>query len=64
MSLKCPACIEGDSRVWYSRPANRDNSAIRRRRTCLDCGFVFVTVEAVLPAYVARSEQREKDAKP
>lgn len=56
IDVKCPACEHEKSKVWYSRPANWDSSAIRRRRRCLGCGFNYVTVETTLIAYVERSD--------
>ncbi len=44
--MKCPYCGSDDTRVIDSRPAD-DNTAIRRRRECEDCGKRFTTYEKV-----------------
>ena len=44
--MKCPFCGEDNTRVIDSRPAD-DNSSIRRRRECDDCGKRFTTYEKV-----------------
>ena len=44
--MKCPFCSSVDTRVIDSRPAD-DNSSIRRRRLCDDCGKRFTTYEKV-----------------
>ena len=44
--MRCPYCTNGDTQVKDSRPAE-DNSAIRRRRYCADCGGRFTTFERV-----------------
>ena len=44
--MKCPFCSSEDTRVIDSRPAD-DNSSIRRRRLCDDCGKRFTTYEKV-----------------
>ena len=38
--MKCPYCGNPDTRVIDSRPAE-DNSSIRRRRSCDECGKRF-----------------------
>lgn len=50
--MKCPYCNHPDTRVIDSRPAE-DGSAIRRRRSCDECGKRFTTYEKVetIPAY-------------
>ena len=40
MKMKCPYCGAQDTKVIDSRPAD-DNSAIRRRRQCEQCGKRF-----------------------
>ena len=40
--MKCPYCGNPDTRVIDSRPAE-DNSSIRRRRSCDECGKRFTT---------------------
>lgn len=42
--MKCPYCNAQDTKVIDSRPAD-DNSSIRRRRQCEQCGKRFTTYE-------------------
>lgn len=44
--MRCPFCGNDDTQVKDSRPTE-DNSAIRRRRFCPDCGARFTTFERV-----------------
>lgn len=44
--MQCPFCNSVDTQVKDSRPAE-DNSAIRRRRVCSECGARFTTFERV-----------------
>ncbi|MGI9483468.1 MAG: transcriptional regulator NrdR [Hyphomicrobiales bacterium] len=44
--MRCPYCGNGDTQVKDSRPTE-DNTAIRRRRYCADCGGRFTTFERV-----------------
>jgi transcriptional repressor NrdR len=44
--MRCPYCGNPDTQVKDSRPAE-DNTAIRRRRVCPDCGGRFTTFERV-----------------
>src|SRR5215470_11523274 len=44
--MRCPYCGSEDTQVKDSRPAE-DNTAIRRRRVCPDCGGRFTTFERV-----------------
>ena len=44
--MRCPFCQHDDSQVKDSRPSE-DNSAIRRRRHCPECGGRFTTFERV-----------------
>ncbi|MDD4082156.1 MAG: transcriptional regulator NrdR [Sphaerochaetaceae bacterium] len=44
--MKCPNCGGSNDRVLDSR-ASSDNTSIRRRRECLDCGFRFTSYEKV-----------------
>ncbi|MDD4083052.1 MAG: ATP cone domain-containing protein, partial [Sphaerochaetaceae bacterium] len=44
--MKCPNCGGTNDRVLDSR-ASSDNTSIRRRRECLDCGFRFTSYEKV-----------------
>lgn len=44
--MRCPFCGSDNSQVKDSRPSD-ENSAIRRRRVCSDCGGRFTTFERV-----------------
>jgi transcriptional repressor NrdR len=44
--MRCPFCGESDTQVKDSRPTE-DNSAIRRRRSCSECGARWTTFERV-----------------
>jgi len=44
--MRCPYCGNPDTQVKDSRPSE-DNTAIRRRRICTDCGGRFTTFERV-----------------
>ena len=44
--MRCPYCSNNDTQVKDSRPSE-DNTAIRRRRYCPDCGGRFTTFERV-----------------
>ena len=56
--MKCPLCLEANTRVLDSRPVD-DNTAIRRRRLCDSCGKRFTTYEKVetLPLVVIKKDQ-------
>ena len=55
--MKCPYCGNPDTRVIDSRPAE-DNSSIRRRRSCDECGKRFTTYEKVVKEEARLTEQR------
>ncbi len=44
--MRCPFCGHDDTQVKDSRPTE-DNVAIRRRRSCSNCGARFTTFERV-----------------
>ena len=44
--MRCPFCNHEDSQVRDSRPTE-NNSAIRRRRICEQCGSRFTTWERI-----------------
>lgn len=44
--MRCPHCNHPDTQVKDSRPTD-DNTAIRRRRQCVDCSARFTTFERV-----------------
>jgi transcriptional repressor NrdR len=52
--MRCPFCRHSDSRVVDSREVE-DGQAIRRRRSCTECGRRFTTVEEAILAVVKRS---------
>lgn len=49
--MRCPFCLNSDSKVLDSRP-HEDKSAIRRRRECLKCFKRFTTFEKIEEAPV------------
>ena len=55
--MKCPFCNQEATRVIDSRPAD-DNSSIRRRRLCDECGKRFTTYEKVetIPLIVIKKD--------
>ncbi len=44
--MRCPFCTNDDTQVKDSRPTE-DNTAIRRRRYCPECGARFTTFERI-----------------
>jgi transcriptional repressor NrdR len=56
--MHCPFCRHPDSRVIDSRTAD-DGTAIRRRRSCPECGRRFTTVETASLAVIKRSGTAE-----
>ncbi|MGN6474789.1 MAG: transcriptional regulator NrdR [Mycobacteriales bacterium] len=56
--MHCPFCRHPDSRVVDSREAD-DGAAIRRRRSCPECGRRFTTVETASLQVVKRSGTTE-----
>ncbi|WP_448223404.1 transcriptional regulator NrdR [Gordonia iterans] len=52
--MRCPFCKNDDTRVVDSR-ASDDGMAIRRRRSCSECGRRFTTVESAVLAVVKRN---------
>jgi transcriptional repressor NrdR len=54
----CPFCRHPDSRVIDSR-ATEDGAAIRRRRSCPECGRRFTTQETVILMVAKRSSVTE-----
>ena len=59
--MKCPFCGEEDTKVIDSRPAD-DNSSIRRRRMCDECGKRFTTYEKVetIPLVVIKKDNNRE----
>ena len=60
--MRCPFCRHNDSRVIDSRTAD-DGSAIRRRRSCPECGKRFTTQETVILMVSKRSGATEPFAR-
>lgn len=59
--MKCPFCGKEDTKVIDSRPAD-DNSSIRRRRKCTECGKRFTTyekLETIPLVVIKKNEERE-----
>ncbi len=56
--MKCPYCNVDDTRVIDSRPAD-DNTSIRRRRLCENCGKRFTTYEKLetMPLMVIKKDR-------
>ena len=60
--MKCPFCSSDNTSVIVSRPAD-DNSSIRRRRLCDDCGKRFTTygkVETIPLIVIKKDNNREQ----
>lgn len=59
--MKCPFCSCDNTRVIDSRPAD-DNSSIRRRRLCDECGKRFTTYEKVetIPLIVIKKDNNRE----
>jgi transcriptional repressor NrdR len=60
--VRCPFCRHNDSRVIDSRTAD-DGAAIRRRRSCPECGKRFTTQETVILMVAKRSGVTEPFAR-
>ena len=59
--MKCPYCGNTDTRVIDSRPIE-ENNAIRRRRSCDECGKRFTTYEKVetIPMIVIKKDDNRE----
>lgn len=57
--MRCPFCGHNDTQVKDSRPAE-DNSAIRRRRQCPECGARWTTFERVQLRELTIAKKDEK----
>ena len=59
--MKCPYCNHPDTRVIDYRPAE-DGSAIRRRRSCDECGKRFTTYEKVetIPLIIIKKDNNRE----
>jgi transcriptional repressor NrdR len=63
--VRCPYCADPTNKVIDSR-LGPDQTEIRRRRECAECGRRFTTrerVDEVLPKVVKRDERREEFAR-
>ena len=57
--MRCPFCGHIDTQVKDSRPTE-DNSAIRRRRSCPECGARWTTFERVQLRELIISKKNER----
>ena len=59
--MKCPFCNHDNTRVVDSRPVD-DNTAIRRRRMCDECGKRFTSYEKVetIPLIVTKKDMNRE----
>jgi transcriptional repressor NrdR len=60
--MRCPFCIQGETKVIDSRLAN-EGDLVRRRRECLSCEERFTThetAELILPRILKRNGAREE----
>lgn len=60
--MKCPHCQYSDTKVTDTRVAP-DQSSIRRRRKCPECGYKFSTLETLCPpelVVIKRNLQEEE----
>lgn len=59
--MRCPACGHEEDKVVDSR-STKENSAVRRRRECLECGQRFTTYEYVehTPVMVVKKDGRRE----
>ncbi|MDD4857741.1 MAG: transcriptional regulator NrdR [Candidatus Krumholzibacteria bacterium] len=59
--MRCPSCGHEEDRVVDSR-ATKENSAVRRRRECLECGQRFTTYEYIehTPLMVVKKDGRRE----
>lgn len=60
--MRCPKCTSLETKVLDTRTGKNETS-IRRRRECLDCGHRFTTVEEILRAdlQVVKRDGRRED---
>ena len=60
--MRCPKCTSADTKVLDTRTSKNETS-IRRRRECLECGYRFTTIEEVLRAdlQVVKRDGRRED---
>ncbi len=60
--MRCPKCTSANTKVLDTRTSKNETS-IRRRRECLECGYRFTTIEEVLRAdlQVVKRDGRRED---
>lgn len=60
--MRCPKCTSANTKVLDTRTSKNETS-IRRRRECLECGHRFTTIEEVLRAdlQVVKRDGRRED---
>lgn len=60
--MRCPKCASLETKVLDTRTGKNETS-IRRRRECLECGYRFTTIEEVLRAdlQVVKRDGRRED---
>ncbi|MCI6189057.1 MAG: transcriptional regulator NrdR [Clostridium sp.] len=60
--MKCPFCFFEESKVIDSRSAD-DNTTIRRRRECLNCGKRYTTYEKIenIPIQVIKKDSTREN---
>ena len=60
--MKCPYCGNENTRVVDSRPVD-ENTAIRRRRLCDECGRRFTSYEKaeIIPLRVVKKDETRED---
>ena len=59
--MKCPKCLEKETRVTDSR-TSAEADMVRRRRECVSCGYRFTTYERIevsLPMVIKKDGRRE-----
>lgn len=59
--MKCPKCLEKETRVTDSR-TSVEGDMVRRRRECTACGYRFTTYERIevsLPMVIKKDGRRE-----
>lgn len=59
--MRCPSCGHEEDKVVDSR-STKENSAVRRRRECLECGQRFTTYEYIehAPVIVVKKDGRRE----
>ncbi len=60
--MRCPKCASLETKVLDTRTGKNETS-IRRRRECLECGYRFTTIEEVMQAdlQVVKRDGRRED---